>query len=301
MEKKIVALVVTYNRKDLLQECLQALLNQTYPNMDICVIDNASTDGTEDVISNMKTGKKILYYNTGENLGGAGGFNYGLKLLVKMEYDYIWIMDDDTIPESDALSELMVAEKKIDCEAGFLASNVIWSDGTFSNMNHPGIWKKAFEGYEYRYLREGILRLEYSSFVSIMIPVQVVKTVGLPIKEFFIWKDDYEYTTRISKKYKCYFVAKSKVLHKIKNNDMPNLAIDNADRIGRYIYEYRNGYYLTRINGIKSKIRYYCECMNMFKEIVRKSKDNKYKRLSILLKGIFSGWFFKPEIEYIDE
>ena len=47
---KIVAVVVTYNRKELLEENIKALLNQSYENLDILIIDNASTDGTEEVV-----------------------------------------------------------------------------------------------------------------------------------------------------------------------------------------------------------------------------------------------------------
>ena len=64
--KKCVDIVVTYNRKQLLEENINALLNQTYQNHDIMVIDNASTDHTDEMLKNYQD--KILYYNTGKNL-----------------------------------------------------------------------------------------------------------------------------------------------------------------------------------------------------------------------------------------
>lgn len=104
------AVVVTYNRKVLLKECINALLQQTLKNIIISIIDNASTDGTEDFIAEYVDGEKVYYYNTGANIGGAGGFNYGMKIAVnEKKCEYIWIMDDDTIPEPDAAEKLIYA------------------------------------------------------------------------------------------------------------------------------------------------------------------------------------------------
>ena len=79
---KVAAVVVTYNRIELLKECLEALEKQNYP-CDILVVDNASTDGTEEYISALINKYKNLYYqNTGANIGGAGGFNFGMRWAV---------------------------------------------------------------------------------------------------------------------------------------------------------------------------------------------------------------------------
>ena len=72
---KIIALVVTYNRKALLKENIEALLAQDYSNFDILIVDNASTDGTKEFMEKYKENKRIKYENTGANLGGAGGFH----------------------------------------------------------------------------------------------------------------------------------------------------------------------------------------------------------------------------------
>ena len=73
-----VAVVVTYNRKELLRGCLRCLREQKSP-CDILVVDNASTDGTEEMLRPMIDAGEIRYHNTGENLGGAGGFSEGRR------------------------------------------------------------------------------------------------------------------------------------------------------------------------------------------------------------------------------
>ena len=142
-DKKVIAVVVTYNRKELLKECIEALLNQNYKNCDVLVVDNASTDGTENYIKPLLDSKRVIYKNTGSNLGGAGGFNYGLKMAYALKYEFFWLMDDDTMPYNNALEELMKAKDELK-EFGFLSSIAEWVDGKLCNMNiqRTGISKK---------------------------------------------------------------------------------------------------------------------------------------------------------------
>ena len=126
MNNNIVAVIVTYNRKKLLLECINSLLKQENISCDIIVIDNKSTDGTETAIKSLAS-EKIRYINTGTNLGGAGGFNFGIKKAVEFGYDYVWLMDDDCIPKSTALFKLNEAGKKYK-NFGFLSSKVLWID-----------------------------------------------------------------------------------------------------------------------------------------------------------------------------
>ena len=89
MTDKLAAVVVTYNRLSLLKKNIEALQKQKLKiNMDILIIDNASTDGTGKYIKELKN-KKIQYFNTGKNIGGAGGFNYGIRKAVEEKYKWI--------------------------------------------------------------------------------------------------------------------------------------------------------------------------------------------------------------------
>ena len=76
---RIVAVVVTYNRKESLLKCIEALRHQHGASTDVLVVDNASTDGTAEALASLMESGDVLYRNTGENLGGAGGFNFGMR------------------------------------------------------------------------------------------------------------------------------------------------------------------------------------------------------------------------------
>ncbi len=295
--KKVAAIVVTYNRKELLRESIEALLNQSFSQFDIMIIDNASTDGTYDYISDLaRNNKKVKYYNTGENLGGAGGFSLGIKKACEKGYERVWIMDDDTIPQTTALEKLIEADRLLGGKFGFLASTVLWTDGSWNKMNllRANPWH-AFENVDF--VENGIIPVERASFVSIMINADAVFELGLPIKEFFIWSDDQEYTDRISKQYPCYYVLHSKVIHKTATNEGSNIALDTPDRIDRYKLAFRNEYYIAWRN--KAKKEYRINVRGFFLTILRKSKDYKFKRMKTLLSGVLAGKRFKPEIEYL--
>jgi len=103
--KRTAAVIVTYNRKAMLQRCLRALCTQTAGVPELWVIDNASTDGTAELVAQLNL-PTMHYYNTGKNLGGAGGFACGIQQAACSGAEYLWIMDDDCLPEPDALQQL---------------------------------------------------------------------------------------------------------------------------------------------------------------------------------------------------
>lgn len=294
--KNVVAVVVTYNRKELLKENIDALFKQSVHTFDIIIIDNASTDGTGEFVQSIMKDNSIQYINIGKNIGGAGGFSFGIKRAVELGYEHIWIMDDDTIPSEQALENLLAVASENN-DYGFLASTVLWTDGTWNQMNllrnkETNSWHD-FE--EYKTIHEPI-SINRASFVSLLINANAVRTEGLPIKEFFIWSDDQEYTDRISKKYNCYYVSDSVVIHKTASNVGANLATDSYDRIQRYGLAFRNEYYIARRN--KTKKEYRGTIKGNILQIIRNSTNHKLKRLSTLFHGVIKGIFFKPSIEY---
>ena len=209
-EIKVAAVVVTYNRKKLLMECLNAILRQSYPVSDIVIIDNASTDGTEVElkINGFFDDSRIHYFLLENNIGGAGGFYEGIRKVGTYSADWIWIMDDDTIPMEDCLIELLNGNKLISNDLknqrkiSFLASAIYGLHNEY--MNLPMISHKlADNGYEYWYqfLKDGMVNISSATFVSILINMKAIKKCGYPCKEYFIWGDDWEYTRRLTKYY----------------------------------------------------------------------------------------------------
>lgn len=242
--RKVQAVVVTYNRKALLKECIDAILQQTTPVNKLIVVDNNSTDGTKEFLQehNYLNNPVIEYMKLSENIGGAGGFYEGMNRARKYTPDWVWIMDDDTIPTETCLEELLKASEQIEGKVSFLASSVRGIHG--EAMNVPKIARNQFSEYTdwYKYLDKGMAQIVKATFVSLLINFEAIKACGLPWKGFFIWGDDSEYTQRIIRDYgPAYMVGKSLAIHKRFSAEALSIVKEqNKNRIPMYFYYYRN-------------------------------------------------------------
>lgn len=296
LPKRTAAVVVTYNRRELLKENIECLLSQVPVPPSIIVIDNHSTDGTKEHIQSYIDAGQIEYCDTGANLGGAGGFSYGIRYAAEHGYDYIWVMDDDCMPTETALEELFKADQKLSHHYGFLSSKVLWKDGSLCTMN----LQRDTITHTIDSLEDKTIPVVMASFVSLFLPTTIVKEMGLPIKEFFIWTDDWEYTRRISRKYPCYAVPQSVVVHKSKSNIGANITTESADRLNRFDYLYRNDVYLYRREGIKGFFYELVRLTGHCGRVLLKSPDHKKERIRKIVSGTRKGLKFKPEIEYVE-
>jgi len=250
-KETVCAIVVTYNRKELLLECLKALRKQTRPIDAIYLIDNASSDGTPKIlfdngyiselppnnlkepwekefkIKNLANGAiiNLHYVRMSRNTGGAGGFYEGVKRAYEKGYDWLWLMDDDAEPEKDALEKLDEYFDQRDISA--LSSIVKDTNGKI-NIYHRGFIKfnKIFPGFQNplpveKYLSPYV-EIDFSSFVGIIINKETIKKFGFPRKEFFIYGDDAEYCIRLRQFGKILLVTNSIIVHKDKTSEIIN-------------------------------------------------------------------------------
>ena len=292
---EISALVVTYNRIDYLKECIESLLNQTVKLESIIIFDNASTDDTKNYFENFND-KRIIYIRSEENLGGAGGFKQGMKYFIEStETEYLWIMDDDTIPKKNALEKFIDGYYIINNqEFGFMSSNVRWIDGSAAKMNIPMPAKE----WNHIYTTNGIISIRRATFVSLLVSRKVINEVGYPIEEFFIWGDDSEFTERISQKYPSYFINDSIVIHKMLENNSADIVSDSESRISRYKYAYRNRLYYNKMLSKQDLIKQLLRALNDILKVVKNSQSKKKKRIRYIVYGTWLGLFFNPTIEY---
>lgn len=212
----VAAVVVTYNRLMLLQECVAALRAQTRRPDEIIVVNNSSTDGTADWLASQPD----LTVITQPNTGSSGGQYTGTKVAYQKGHDWFWLMDDDTIPQTDCLEQLMACKYASCQDTGFLASLCLATDGEIFGEAYflptlPHTWALSV-------LQDGCVRVARSTFVSLLVHRRAVQAVGLPVAEFFLMIDDWEFTERISKAFKNYCVLESKVVHKAPNYKIPD-------------------------------------------------------------------------------
>lgn len=288
MTKKIAAVVVTWNRMELLRRCLNALLNQTTPIDKIIVVNNACTDGTAGMLKSDFPMVQVVQME--RNSGGAGGFHEGMRTASEQDFDLIWLMDDDAWASPKALEELTLANDRIQPTPSFICSRVMDSDG--EGVNLPARFALRPETNWDQYLSYGYLPVEACTFVSVLIPNQFVKQVGLPLFHYFIWLDDSEYTLRLSKIVPGWYVATSIVNHpRPVGLKLPDLRLEtNIHRLPLYRHYFANTFetHFRHIDRFGRKwIPTYFK--SAFFDAVYFIRRGQFDRLKLLLDGVRLG------------
>ncbi len=247
----VCAVVVTHNRKELLRECLAAVTAQTRAPHHVLVVDNASSDGTPEVVEREHPEAELLRLERNE--GGAGGFHEGMRHALAGGWTWLWVMDDDTIPRPDALERLLEAPERLDEPSeppALLVSKVVWTDGRVHPMNPPRLDMGDMDALV-RGIERGVVPLRLSTFPSLLVRSTAVKRHGLPRKEFFIWSDDIDFTARILRHEPGYFVPASVAVHKTEAPASPWTGGE------RFYYAVRNGLWLVRGDALHPKERFF--------------------------------------------
>lgn len=121
MNERTAVVVVTWNKLGRVRDCLRSLAALPEGGFDVFVVDNASTDGTADMVRREFGGAELLV--NAENLGGAGGFNRGMRHAFERGYNLVWLLDNDVTVEPGALAALReTMAERADC--GIVGSKV---------------------------------------------------------------------------------------------------------------------------------------------------------------------------------
>ncbi|MFC1840470.1 glycosyltransferase [Thermodesulfobacteriota bacterium] len=211
-----VAIIVTYNRKNLLIKSLKAHINQDI-KCDIILIDNASTDGSCEYVMEQfySQNKNIHYIRLGNNLGGAGGFHFGMKYALANNWQWFWLMDDDAQPDKDALSNLRLNANRFkniygSAAVGFGSKpmKLCWPAEILKSKHDI---RTNFIG-SYDQLKD-VQELSGIPFLGFFIHRDLVYKIGLPDPNFFIYSDDKEYCERAKKNSAKIILIKNSIIY----------------------------------------------------------------------------------------
>ncbi|HYL76311.1 MAG TPA: glycosyltransferase family 2 protein [Bryobacteraceae bacterium] len=184
----VCAVVVTFNRKQLLRGCVQSLRRQTRPLDEIVIVNNHSTDGTEELLAS-EFGD-LPRIDLAENLGGAGGFHVGMKWAYEHGYEWIWVMDDD-IEAYPTTLEAMLAYGDIsnfiqlrrEEPDGIKALESIWDASACQPVPYGN--DISFQDSDRLWIS-----VQFGNFEGALINRAVVNKIGYPDARFFISGDD---------------------------------------------------------------------------------------------------------------
>ncbi|MFC6287783.1 glycosyltransferase family 2 protein [Nocardioides sp. GCM10027113] len=193
--RRIVAVVVTFNRLALLQRLVERLAKVAEVD-EVVVVDNASTDGTGEWLDRQAREPGVVAHRLDRNRGGAGGFHEGLRVALDRGADLVWLMDDDGLPEPDSLALLLEHDGELD----FWGPVVVEEDDPdrlVFPIRLPGGTRVVHRMAEVEAAAtDGMIRDLVIPFNGVLVTRDLVERIGLVREEFFIWGDDHEYRLR---------------------------------------------------------------------------------------------------------
>lgn len=310
---RIATVLVTYNRLSLLKKTLKTYEAQFFLPTIIIVVNNCSTDGTGEYLNEWKeieSKYEKVVINTERNIGGSGGFYIGLQYAEQLNLDWIWIADDDAFLENNTLNilKLFVEEHKelmTDCVA--LCSSVVTDQVSnkidVGHRRHmtvkcgiPVMANCGLDEYKAEYFK-----VDLFTYVGTLVNLSILKKVGLPEKDFFIYFDDLEHSYRFRKEGMMYCVPKSRVYHNAENNISPGyITWRDYYRLRNYLYTLKKHFKVAFVwQVIKKNIKHMIFCFDKNKKpLFELEKDAihyaKQNTLGINEK-YFIGWSQKVE------
>lgn len=299
MTLEIHGLVLTYNRRELVLRCVEALLAQTHRLASIIVIDNGSTDGTQEALAALDN-PALHVVRIEENVGAARGFTYALDYAFATRHvDWAYMMDDDVIAEPTAVAELVTAYQHnftLPEQVGFLVSQAVDGQGRANNVPHIDTRPRhAGECPDWgMYLDQGIVAVRGSPMSGMLMPRTTFEAFGNLNSEFVIWGEDLEYTLRITEQRPGLIVGRSKITHlRSQAGDISIFLENDRARVPNFYYLYRNQLFVRRrYMGVHA---YANGIIRFLLDSTRLLAHGDVWKAQIALRGTMAGIVFNPK------
>ena len=217
---RVEIIILNYNGRDDTVECLESLSKVTYGNFHVTIVDNGSTDNLGPVVRDKFS--RVRYIYSPENLRFAGGNNLAMRTALKEGYDYVLLLNNDTVVEPGFLDKMVEAGESSDA-IGLVGAkmyyydppDVIWFAGgkmdvRFARMRHLGIGRKDDGSYD----RPG--DMTFLNGACLLIKSAVLKHVGMLDEDYYLYGEDQDYCFRaLAKGWRLYFQPGAKIRHKV--------------------------------------------------------------------------------------
>ena len=291
----ITAVIVTYNRKELLGQNIEMLLKQTISFDSIIIVDNCSTDGTFEYLKNHGwTADPFVYLRTESNIGGAGGFYTGIKAAYDARADWIILMDDDGRMADEHTMEILycAAKKLYDENRGQhkLFVNALVQEGELLSFKIDHMYTVA---EAVMVAKNGLIEGAANPFNGTLISRELVSEIGYPNKDFFIKGDEVDHKQRaFDAGAYVVTVSAAKYIHpRPETVEKTVLGVKVpffVESPWKEYYAVRNFTYMYKLRGWYKGILFELIFVKLLAIISLKCK--KMETIKMLFKGVYDGW-----------
>lgn len=237
--KEIGVFICNYNKADMVVKCVQAIRDQTYKELDIFVIDNASTDDSVERLIQAYQNEITILQNE-ENLGGSGGFGRAIRTALDMGYKYFMLVDNDAFLDREVVGHLhSYLEEHTD--VGICGSETLYLQQPDKIQDLGG--KLDYERYQWGGVIGGLVELpgsiilecDYVASCAAMARTSAVREFGGFPEENFIYWDDIEWCTKCWKAgYKVVVNGNAKAFHDMSQANKQNMFLRYYANRNRY-------------------------------------------------------------------
>ena len=244
-EVSIASITIAWNGLTVLPQHLSGLLEQSHRLDEIAVVDNASTDGTCEMVRRQFPSVTVL--PMAANCGVAGGLDAGFRYALNKGFDWFWLFDQDSVPAPTALEELfkgLASMSERASSVGVLASLPVHRE---SGFEHFGLlWRDRFVRVPPERARQPICFVDLVLSSGSLIRREVAEEVGLPRKDFFIDFVDHEYNLRVRRHgYEIALVRQSVLYHRLGEARLKRRFAFGPSRLRSHQATWRH-YYMSR-------------------------------------------------------
>lgn len=238
LENYISIIILNWNGKHHLKDCLDSVLSQTYSNHEVIVVDNGSTDGSQEYIRNNYP--EVILLCLDKNYGFCKGNNEGIRIA---KGEYIVLLNNDTAVEKDWLWNLyncMISEPDL----GFCASKIVsYHNNDLVDAAGDGFsicgagFKRGYLEEASRYIKDELVFGACAG--AAMYKKQMLDDIGLLDEDFFVAYEDSDLSFRAQLAgYKCKFASDAIVYHKINSTlgKLSNFYVFYGHRNAEYVY-----------------------------------------------------------------
>ncbi len=265
-EPKVIAVVLTWNQREVSLQCIESVLACRYPNTELLVVDNGSTDGLAETLR-ARYSKHHLILN-GENIGYVGGNNLGIHEALQQSADYVFLLNNDIVVEPDAIGRL------VDCAEASRDLGVIGPVVYNTTTGEPDNfgWRFHAPKGELTKIRtrpagvNGLVRADVVPGCSFFLRASAVEQVGYLDGRMFIFWEDTDYSLRFKRHgWGVGIVPDAVVWHE-------NALTVPKDSPARIYYNFRNHLLLMQKHGTRRHwltfLPYFVrnDCLEVFRE-----------------------------------
>ena len=254
MPPRIVAIVVTWNRRADLVRCLASLQASDYDNFEVVVVDNGSNDGSRAAVR--QAFPRINYLSSANNLGFAGGNNLGIRCGLERGADYVFLLNDDAVVEPSTLGALAQAAEAQPA-AGMWGAKIYALEDRRVVISGGGVlqggWRPMHRSQGARddsapggSAEDRPIAVDFLSGAALLASRKAIEAVGLLDEDFYLYFEDVEWCYRARQRgFSVLAVPQAVVYHpdtRARDPDSPSVTYYSARNSLLFAKKHRLGY-----------------------------------------------------------